>query len=129
MRNIRATLIICGAVYIAEGIMLLVAPERVSDLYGFETFNDSMSYMMAIIGSAFISAGVWFIMTVLDPLRNVNAVRFAILWASLLVVGPLYALWQGYVDIGQIWFEMALNAVFVIALLVFYPKKQQITQK
>jgi hypothetical protein len=129
MRNIKATLIICGAVYITEGIILLVAPERVNGMYGFETLTPSMSYLMAITGSAFISAGVWFIMTVLDPLRNINAIRFAILWASLLAVGPLYSLWQGYVDIGQVWFEMVLNAVFVIALLVFYPKKQQIAQK
>jgi hypothetical protein len=125
MRNIKATLIICGAVYIAEGIILLVAPERVADLYNFTTLTDSMSYLMAIIGSAFISAGVWFIMTILDPLRNINAIRFAILWTSLLVVGPLYSLWQGYVEIDQVWFEMVLNAVFAIALLVFYPRQKQ----
>ncbi|MDD4874348.1 MAG: hypothetical protein PHE15_05170 [Dehalococcoidales bacterium] len=123
MRNIKATLIIAGAIYIAEGIVLLVAPDRIASLYNFEVLTDSMSYLMAIIGSAFISAGVWFIMTVLDPLRNINAIRFAILWTSLLVIGPLYSLWQGYVEIGQVWFEMILNAVFAIALLIFYPKK------
>ena len=129
MRNIRATLIICGAIYIAEGFILLISPERVNDLYGFGTLTASMSYLMAIIGSTFIAAGVWFLMTVLDPLRNINTIKFAILWSSLLVVGPLYALWQGYVDINQVWFEMVLNAVFAIALLVFYPKKQKIAQK
>jgi len=129
MRNIRATLLLCGAIYIAEGIILLVTPQTVSDIYGFETLTESMSYLMAIIGSAFISAGVWFIMAVLDPLRNINTVRFAILWSSLLIIGPLYAMSQGYVDINQVWFEMVVNAIFVIALLAFYPKKQQIAQK
>jgi hypothetical protein len=124
MRNIKATLIICGAIYIAEGFIFLVAPDRITTLYGFEALTDSMAFLMTIIGSAFIAAGVWFIMTILDPLRNINAIKFAILWCSLFVVSPLYGLWQGYVDFSQIWFGIALNAVFLIALLLFYPRKQ-----
>lgn len=126
MRNIKAVMIICGAIYIAEGLIFLVAPERMADLYSLAAVNDSMSFLMVIIGSAFIAAGVWFIMTVLNPLRNLNAIRFAILWTSLFVISPLYALWQGYVDFNQIWFGMALNAIFVIALLIFYPKNKEI---
>ena len=124
MRNIKAVLILCGAIYIAEGIIFLVAPDRIISLYGFEALSDSMSFLMTIIGSAFIAAGVWFIMTILDPVRNINAIKFAILWCSLFVISPLYGLWQGYVDFSQIWLGMALNAVFVAALLIFYPRKQ-----
>jgi hypothetical protein len=124
MRNIKATLIICGAIYIAEGFIFLVAPDRIADLYGLLGLNDSMAFMMTIIGSAFVAAGVWFIMTILDPIRNINAIKFAILWCSLFVISPLYGLWQGYVDFSQIWLGMVVNAVFVAALLIFYPRKQ-----
>jgi hypothetical protein len=124
MRNIKATLIICGAIYIAEGIIFLVAPDRIASSFSLGDLSNSLSFLMTIIGSAFIAAGVWFIMTILDPLRNINAIKFAILWCSLFVVSPLYALWQGYADINQIWFGMALNAIFVIALLIFYPRGQ-----
>ena len=124
MRNIKATLIICGAIYIAEGLIFLVAPDRIMDLYGFAGLNDSMAFLMTIIGSAFISAGVWFIMTMLDPIRNINAIKFAILWCSLFVISPLYGLWQGYVDFNQIWLGMVINAVFVAAFLIFYPRKK-----
>ncbi len=126
MRNINATLIICGAIYIAEGFIFLVAPDRIASLYGLEALNDSMAFLMTIIGSAFVAAGVWFIMTILNPIRNINAIKFAILWCSLFVISPLYGLWQGYVDFNQIWLGMVINAVFVAALLIFYPRKQQI---
>ena len=122
--NLKIALVIYGAIYITQGIILLIAPQRIADLYGFGAVNDHMSYLMAITGSAFITAGVWFAMTFLDPIRNINSVRFAILWASLLFITPLYALWQGYVEVDHIWFGVVLNAIFAIAFLVFYPRRR-----
>ncbi|MFA5628662.1 MAG: hypothetical protein WC958_00130 [Dehalococcoidales bacterium] len=126
MRNITAAMVICGAIYIAEGFIFLVSPERIVDLFGLEALNDSMAFLMTIIGSAFIAAGVWFIMTILNPLRNINAIKFAILWCSFFIISPLYGLWQGYVNFEQIWIGMLLNAVFVAALLIFYPRNLDI---
>jgi len=121
--NLKIALVIYGAIYITQGIILLVAPDRMADLYGFGEVNNQTSYLMAIIGSAFIAAGVWFAMTFLDPIRNINSVRFAILWASLLFITPLYALWQDYIEIDQIWLGLVLNAIFVAAFLIFYPRR------
>jgi len=120
--NLKVALVIYGAIYITQGIILLVAPERIADLYGFGTLNDNMAYLMTITGAAFITAGVWFAMTFLDPVRNINSVRFAILWAGLMLIAPLYALWKGYIDIDQIWFGLILNAIFAAAFLIFYPR-------
>ena len=121
--NLKIALVIYGAIYITQGIILLIAPDRMADLYGFGAVNDQMSYLMAITGSAFIAAGVWFAMTFLDPIRNINSIRFAILWASLLFITPLYALWQGYVEADHIWFGVVLNAIFAVAFLIFYPRR------
>jgi len=121
--NLKVALVIYGAIYITQGIILLVAPDRMADLYGFGEVSDQMAYVMAITGSAFITAGVWFAMTFLDPIRNINSVRFAILWASLMFITPLYALWQGYTEIGHIWFGLILNAIFAAAFLIFYPRR------
>jgi hypothetical protein len=121
--NLKVALVIYGAIYITQGIILLVAPQRIADLYGLGDVTDHMAYAMAITGSAFITAGVWFAMTFLDPIRNINSVRFAILWASLMFITPLYALWQGYTEIGHIWFGLVLNAIFAAAFLIFYPRR------
>ncbi len=125
MLNLKVALVLYGAIYIAQGIILLVAPDWAAENSGFEELASYVPYFLAIIGGTYIAAGVWFAMTGLDPLRNINGVRFAVLWAGLLLVIPLYSLWQGYVDFGQIWFGAALNAIFAVAFLVFYPYRQR----
>jgi hypothetical protein len=122
--NLKIALVIYGAIYITQGIILLVAPDRIADLYGFGLVNNHMAYLMAVTGSAFITAGVWFAMTFLDPVHNINSIRLAILWASLMFITPLYALWQGYTEIGHIWFGLVLNAIFAAAFLIFYPRRR-----
>ena len=125
MRNLKVALVLFGAIHIAQGLILLVAPDWAAENFGFEELASYVPYFLAIIGGTYIAAGVWFAMTGLDPLRNINGVRFAVLWAGLLLVIPLYSLWQGYVDFDQIWFGVVLNAIFAVAFLGFYPYRQR----
>ena len=124
--NLKAALIIYGAIHIVQGIILLVAPERMINLSGFEALwsPGSSEYLLAIIGGAFIAAGVWFAVAGLDPLQNINGVRFAVLWAGLLLVVPLFTLGYDYVDFGHIWFIVVQNAIFAAAFLIFYPYRR-----
>jgi len=121
--NLKVALIIYGAIHIVQGIILLVAPERITEFSGFEALGSS-EYFLAIIGGAFIAAGVWFAMTGLDPIRNINGVRFAVLWAALLLIIPLFTLWYDYVNFGHIWFIVVQNAIFAAAFLIFYPYRR-----
>lgn len=125
--NLKIALLLYGAINIAEGIMLVVAPARMAWLYGFnssasDVVSDPIPYLMVIMGAAFISAGVWFAMTFLDPVRNINSVRFSILWAALMFIVPLYALSKGYIEVGQIWLGVLLNGIFAAAFLIYYPR-------
>jgi len=122
--NLKIALVIYGAIFLAQGIIFIVAPHWAAERSGFEGIAAYVPYFLAIIGSAFIAAGVWFAMTGLDPIRNINGVRFAVLWASLLLVIQLYSLGQGYVEFHQIWPSVILNAVFTTAFLIFYPYRR-----
>ncbi len=122
--NLKIALIIYGAILLAQGIIFIVAPDWAAEKSGFEELATYVPYFLAIIGAAFIAAGVWFAMTGLDPIRNINGVRFAVLWASLLLVIQLYSLGQGYVEFNQIWPGVVLNAIFATAFLVFYPYRR-----
>jgi len=122
--NLKVALIIYGAILLAQGIIFIVAPNWTAEKSGFEELAAYVPYFLAIIGAAFIAAGVWFAMTGLDPIRNINGVRFAVLWASLLLVIQLYSLGQGYVEFNQIWPGVILNAIFAAAFLVFYPYRR-----
>jgi hypothetical protein len=121
--NLKVALIIYGAIHIVQGIILLVAPERMTELSGFEGLVAS-EYFLALIGGTYIAAGVWFAMTGWNPLGNINGVRFAVLWAALLLVIPLFTLGYSSVDWGHIWYMVAQNAIFVAAFLIFYPYRR-----
>lgn len=121
--NLKVALVIYGAIHIVQGIILLVAPERMTDFSGFESLGTS-EYFLAIIGGTFIAAGVWFIMTGSNTLQNIGGVRFAILWAGMLLVVPLFTLGYDYVDFGHIWFMVAQNTIFAAAFLIFYPYRR-----
>ena len=127
--NLKIALVLYGAINIAAGIMLVVWPARMAWLYGFnssstEAVSNSVAYLMVITGAAFITAGVWFAMTFLDPVRNINSVRFAVLWAALMFIVPLYALSKGYIEVGQMWLGVILNGIFAAAFLIFYPRNR-----
>ena len=124
--NLKIALIIYGAIHIAQGIALIVDPEWSAGFFDFQDLAIFVPYFLTVIGGAFIAAGVWFAMTGLDPLRNINGVRFAVLWAGLLLVIQLYSLGQDYVEISQIWPSVVLNAIFAAAFLIFYPYRRSL---
>lgn len=121
--NLRAALVIFSALHLAQGIILIAVPDRVTEFSGFEILASS-EYFLAMLGGTFIAAGVYFALTGLDPLRNINGIRFAILWAGLLLVIPLFALRFEDVTFDHIMFIFIQNAIFVIAFLVFYPYRR-----
>ncbi len=131
MRNLKVALVLFGAIHMVQGLFLIIDPDGVAKLFGFEELLPfapdllAVPYLMALLGSAFIAAGVWFIITALDPLQNINGVRFAILWAGLLLVIQLYAVAQGYIVFRETWTEIALTAIFTVAFLFFYPYRKR----
>ena len=129
MRNLKAALVPFGAIHMAQGLFLIIKPDRIAELMEFVepsgTLPDYVLYIMALLGIAFIAAGVWFIIAGLDPLQNINGVRLAILWAGLLLAIQLYTVARGYVTFGETWTEIALTAIFTVAFLFFYPYRRR----
>jgi hypothetical protein len=122
--NLRVALVIYGAIHIVQGIFLIVTPGRSVVFFDFDVLGNVV-YLLGVIGAAFVAAGVWFAMTGLDPLKNINGVRFAVLWAGLILAVQLYSLAKGSVDFGQIWPGILLNAAFTAAFLLFYPYRRE----
>ena len=125
MRNLKVALVLFGAIHITQGIVLIIAPDRVAELSGFGELAVYVPYIFAILGATFIAAGVWFITTSFDPLQNITGVKLAILWSALLLIVQLYTVTQGYVTFSQTWTEIALTAIFTVAFLFFYPYRRR----
>ena len=110
--NLKIALIIYGAIYIVYGAIMLIVPDWVTEFSGFEAVI-SAEYFLVLLGGAFVAAGVWFIMTALNIVKNASAIRFAVLWSAIMLIAPLFSLWLDYIDFGHIWFIVVINAVFL----------------
>jgi len=127
MWNLRLSMILYGAIQMAEGIVMWLMPGRVYEYVGFKdlyisaVITDFVSYLLAVTGAALIAGGFLFLLGSFNPLKNVNAVRFAILWTALALVGQIYSIMKEYVTFGAIWWNLVVTAIFLLAFLLFFP--------
>jgi hypothetical protein len=126
MWNLRISMILFGAIQVAEGLLMWVAPQYVIDTIGFDIYLSNtatglVSYIMVIAGAALISGGCLFLLGSFNPMKNVNAVRFAILWSALTLAGQIYAIMKDYVTFGHIWWNLIVTAIFLVAFFIFFP--------
>jgi len=128
MWNLRLSMILYGAIQMAEGLVMWLMPDRIYGYIGFQDFPTYMpiatnfvAYMLAVTGAALIAGGFFFIIGSFNPLKNVNAVRFAILWSALTLAGQIYAIIKEYVTFGAIWWNLVVTALFLLGFLFFFP--------
>ena len=121
--NLKATLFMLSAFNVVVGAVFWLIPGETAKYLGITTEASPPGYLFSIAGAAFIASAVLFSFTAYAPLANLNGVRFAILWNALMLIAAISSVAQGYVDWGHIWFIVALNAIFFLALAIFYPWK------
>jgi hypothetical protein len=127
MWNLKLSMILYGAIQMAEGLVMWLMPGRVYEYVGFKDFyigpviSDFVSYILAVTGAALIAGGFLFLIGSFNPMKNVNTVRFAILWSALALAGQIYAIIKEYVTFGAVWSNLVMTAVFLVAFLLFFP--------
>ncbi len=130
MRSLKIALVLFGAITITEGILMWVNPNTMAGMMGIVSFADLgdagkyIAYILALLGSVFVASGLLFLVTGLNPLQNINAVRFAVLWSGLLLLGQLYAILDKLTTFADTWYSILVVAIFLVAFLVFYPWKK-----
>lgn len=118
---LRVVLIVFALIGILAGLVNIVMPVQVAEMYGFDGIADHTRWIMALGGASFIAAGIWVIAASRDPIRHIYWVKFEITKALLFVVVTAYAIMRDYVTFGQVGAMLVLFAVFAVLLLVFYP--------
>jgi len=121
IRALKVVLIVYGAIGILWGLALILIPRELGDMLGYEHGPEYVVAFLASLGVCLIAPSVFLIAAARDPLRHISWVKFAILWAILIVVVELYSVIQGFVDFSQAGMTIILNAVFAVAFLVLYP--------
>ena len=121
IRGLKVVLIVFGVRNILFGLACIVTPQLVANIWGLGEITDYVPFLMGIFGLSLIAPSVWLIAAARDPLRHITWVKFGILWMILAVVVQLYSVIQGAVDFSQVGIGILQDAVFGVALLVFYP--------
>lgn len=128
MRNLRLTMILYGAIQIAEGFVMWLLSSNIPSYLGYDKpflstdASNIIAYVAVIAGAAFIVGGCLFIMgSFSNPWRNPTPVRLAILWSALMLTGQIYTLTKGYVEFKHTWASLIITLIFLIALIIFYP--------
>jgi hypothetical protein len=121
IKGLKVTMIIWAVVGILFGLGLVLAPEQLCSMFGFEQAPKYVPYFLGLLGIAYILGGVFVIIVVRDPLKHIMWVQLAIVWSILDALITLYFIMRGNVSFSQAGMVPIINVIFVVAFLVFYP--------
>ena len=121
IKPLKVTMIVYGAIGIIFGLAYIIIPRQVGEMMGYEQGPAYVMYMLAGLGVCIIAPSVFLVAAARDPIRHIYWVKFAILWSALIIIVALYSTIRGYVGFDKTGMEIIMQAVFLVALLVFYP--------
>ena len=124
IKALKIVMIIYGALFILMGLVEFIAPDISYSLQGFQNPPIYIHMYQGVSAVCFIVAGIWIIVAGRDPHRNINLVRFAITLSALLLANDIFMAVRGYFNVIALSPLMAIDVIFGILLLVFYPWHQ-----
>jgi hypothetical protein len=122
LRGLKVTMIVFGAIVAVEGLLDVVLPVQRAAAMGLGPCASQAQLPMTVLGATWLIAGVWIVAGARDPVRYLNTVRFSLAFPLLLALALLGAALRGHVPLRQVAFEIALDALFVVLFVVFYPR-------
>jgi hypothetical protein len=128
IKALKVTMIVYGAVVILTGLPSIFLPDAWGGMHGMSGGPSYIMWMSALTGALSVTIGVWVIIGSLDPLRNINWVKFIIMWCILALVVHIYSITRGYVDVNQIIGFIIVHGIFAVAFLALYPWRKASNQ-
>ena len=126
LKALRVALVVYSIAGILVAAMQIFFPTKFADIYGLDWSSAAAKANAALTGFVYIAAAIFFIVAATNPLKHLLLVKYAIVFALLLLVGELYTVALGYVTFGEEWSGMAINVVFAALFLIFYPWKKPV---
>ena len=126
LKALKVAMIVYGILGILFGLAYIFIPQELSEMFGYQ--QEGPEYMVGYLsafsvalGTSFIAICVFLIAAARDPIRHIYWVKFAILFAVLMLVAELYSALRGYVEFSEATMGIVIHAVFAAAFLIFYP--------
>jgi hypothetical protein len=121
---LKVVLIVYGAVLLLMGLVGIILPEQISEMFGVEEVNDNIIYMAMAVSVFSLAVGIWILIAARDLLRNIIWVKFSITVAAFSAVLLAYSSIKGYVEFLQVLPAIILWIIFIVLFLIFYPWRE-----
>ncbi len=121
MKALKVTMIVYAVIGILFGLAYIFIPRQLGAMLGHEAGPASVAAQGVVLGASFVAAGIFLIIAARDPLKHILWVKYAIVFAILMLAAELYSFIIGYLDFSQAVMGIIIHAVFAAALLAFYP--------
>ena len=121
IKPLKVTMIVYAVIGILIGLAMIFVPLQFFTMFGHEAWPASVAALGVECGVSFVAACIFLIIAARDPLKHILWVKYAILFAILILAAHLYSLILGYSNFSDAVTGIIMNAVFAAALLAFYP--------
>ena len=121
IKALKVTMIVYAVIGILFGLAYIFIPRQLGAMLGHEAGPASVAALGVVLGASFVAACIFLIIAARDPLKHILWVKYAIVFAILMLAAELYSFIIGYLDFSQAVMGIIIHAVFAAALLVFYP--------
>ena len=121
IKPLKVTMIVYGVIGILFGLAYIFVPHQLAAMFGHEAGPAYVAALAAALGVSFVAACIFLIIAARDPLKHILWVKYAIVFAILMVASELYSVIMGYLTLGQALTAIIIHAIIAVALLAFYP--------
>lgn len=126
-RVLQITLIVVGTMQLVFGAMLVVTPAQFGATFGFEEAPAWVYWMFTGAGGRSLVFAYGMFLAARQPERHLPWIQGMIGVQAVDWLATLYGINSGAFTLAQAGLSAVLPLVFVVLLLVFYPRKQTST--
>ena len=124
---LQITLVVVGIAQIFFGVAFTFAPAKFSAMLGLSPAPEWAYWMFSMFGArCFAFAyGMWLAMR--NPIKNIHWIQAMIVVQIVDWLGTLYYLANGGITLAQVASASYLPLIFIILLVIFYPREKTST--
>ena len=122
MRSLRVTLVVIGIVQVFFGLPFVVAPGLFSLALHLPSAPAWTTWFFVMNGARFLAMAYGMFLAARDPIKHVAWINAMIVVQVLDWLGTMYSILTGAITLTQAATASFLPVIFVIALLIWYPR-------
>jgi len=124
MRPLKITLAVIGIVQVFFGLLFVLAPGQFATLFHFPVAPAWTNWLLVMGGARFLGMGYGMFVAMRDPMKHRTWIQAMIGVQALDWLTTIANLLMGVITLSQASTATFLPIVFIVALLVFYPREQ-----